>query len=212
MIATDYPGEWLPDPVATERTDTGLIQKDVLSYSLMVLLEKLNARQRAVFILKEAFDYEHEEIAEVLGLSAENSRKILSRAKSQLQQDAPLPERAVPADYLNKYVHVITQGDTDRLEKLLAEDISVVSDGGGKAAAFRKPIIGRENVMALLLGLQKKYYREIELVRHTVNHQPAFLHYHNGQLINCQIFSFDGERLDHIFFIRNPDKLRLLEK
>src|SRR5688572_17644493 len=61
-IVADYPGEWLPEPVATEKADTGILRKEVLSYSLMVLLEKLNPRQRAVFILNEAFDYDHEEI------------------------------------------------------------------------------------------------------------------------------------------------------
>src|SRR5690606_3781018 len=84
MLAS-YPGEWLPEPVATEKADREVVQKDILSYSLMVLLEKLNPRQRAVFILKEAFDYDHDEIAGVLNITPENSRKILSRAKSLLQ-------------------------------------------------------------------------------------------------------------------------------
>ena len=73
-----YPGNWLPEPVATEGADHDLHQKDILSYSLMVLMEKLDARQRAIFILKEAFDYDHEEIARLLDISVENSRKILS--------------------------------------------------------------------------------------------------------------------------------------
>ncbi|HEY6977131.1 MAG TPA: sigma-70 family RNA polymerase sigma factor, partial [Chitinophagaceae bacterium] len=76
-----YPGEWLPEPVATEKADTALNRKEILSYSLMVLLERLNAKQRAVFILKEAFAYDHAEIAEVLDITEEHSRKLLSRAK-----------------------------------------------------------------------------------------------------------------------------------
>src|SRR5690349_10733642 len=68
-FVSEYPGTWLPEPVATEKADTNLEQKDILSYSLMVLLEKLNAQQRAVFILKEAFDYNHEEIASLLDIT-----------------------------------------------------------------------------------------------------------------------------------------------
>ena len=210
-LVADYPGEWLPEPVATERADAGIDRKEILSYSLMVLLEKLNAKQRAVFILREAFDYEHEEIAEVLDISPENSRKILSRAKVQLQLDSVVDEKSVPHDHLDKYIHVISMGDTGTLEKLLTEDISVISDGGGKAAAFRNPIAGREHVISLLLGLKKKYYKKVHSVKREINHQPALYHYAEGNLITCQIFSFSGDRLDHIFFIRNPDKLKNLE-
>src|SRR3954471_10200972 len=84
-MRSGYPGNWLPEPVATETADGNLNQRDILSYSLMVLLEKLDAKQRAVFILKEAFNYDHEEIADVLDISVENSRKILSRARAALQ-------------------------------------------------------------------------------------------------------------------------------
>src|SRR5579859_4509559 len=78
------PEEWLPEPVATESADANVYLKDILSYSLLVLLEKLNAKERAVFILKESFDYDHEEMAEILGITEEHSRKLLSRAKSKL--------------------------------------------------------------------------------------------------------------------------------
>jgi RNA polymerase sigma-70 factor (ECF subfamily) len=210
-VVADYPGEWLPEPVATERADAGIDQKEILTYSLMVLLEKLNAKQRAVFILKEAFDYEHEEIAEVLDISPQNSRKILSRAKVQLQIDNVVDEKSVPMDQLDKYLHVMAKGDMGSLEKLLTEDISVISDGGGKAVAFRKPIAGRDHVIALLMGLQKKYYKNVEFVKQQINHQPALYHYVDGKLITCQIFSFEGDRLDHIFYIRNPDKLKNLQ-
>ncbi len=210
-ILADYPGEWLPEPIATEKADKGIEQKELLSYSLMVLLEKLNARQRAVFILKEAFDYEHEEIAEVLDISTENSRKILSRARAQLQVNNPVEEKAVPHNYLDKYIHVISKGDISRLEQLLADDITIVSDGGGKAIAFRNPITGRKRVVKVLMGLQKKYYAKVRLKKSMINHQPALFHYYEGQLVTCQIFSFTGKQLDHIFFVRNPEKLKALE-
>ena len=211
-LVASYPGEWLPEPVATEKADASVNGKEILSYSLMVLLEKLNARQRAVFILKEAFDYEHEEIAEVLGITIENSRKILSRAKNQLRESDSAEEKEnIATDYINRYLHVIREGDTSRLEQLLTEDITVISDGGGKVVAFRKPVFGKESVVALLLGIYKKFYYKVQIEQRQINHQPALFYYEEGKLVNCQVFSFESGHIDRIFFIRNPDKLKALE-
>jgi RNA polymerase sigma-70 factor (ECF subfamily) len=207
----NYPGEWLPEPVATERADTIIIREDVLSYSLMVLLEKLNAKQRAVFILKEAFDYEHEEIAGVLGISVENSRKLLNRAKDQLQSALPETERKVPADYLSKYMEVIRNGDTSGLERLLTDEITVISDGGGKAVAFMKPVSGKQSVSALLMGIFHKFYNKVRIEKANINHQPALFYYENNKLVTCQVFSIEKGNITNIYFIRNPDKLKELQ-
>lgn len=209
-IVTDYTGQWLPEPVATEMADTSLLRKEVLSYSLMVLMEKLNPKQRAVFILNEAFEYDHEEIARVLDITVENSRKILSRAKALLHTDSPVPEKKVPADYLDKYLEVIRAGDTSRLEQLLTQDIAVVSDGGGKVAAFMNPILGRESVMALLRGVHKKFYNQLRMEKTLINHQPAIFYYdENDQLVTCEILSLSPDGyIENIFYMRNPDKLK----
>lgn len=209
-IVADYPGEWLPEPVATERADTAILRKEVLSYSLMVLLEKLNPKQRAVFILNEAFEYDHEEIAKVLDITVENSRKILSRAKGLLHADATVVEKKIPADYLDKYLEVIRNGDTSRLEQLLTQEIAVVSDGGGKVTAFMKPVLGRESVIALLLGLHKKFYSQARLEKTMINHQPAIFYYdENNKLVTCQVLSLSPDgHIGNMFFMRNPDKLK----
>jgi len=208
-----YPGEWLPEPVDTEQADTAMKRKEVLSYSLMVLLEKLNPKQRAVFILKEAFDYDHEDIAAALDITVENSRKLLSRSKSILKEDTPV-EESVPVDYLNKYVAVIQSGDTKQLEKMLNTDIGFISDGGGKAKAAINPVYGSANVIAMLLGIQRKFYKEnsLTLEEAVINHQPALLYYIDGKLINCQVFAIKNGVIENVFFIRNPDKLKSLEK
>jgi RNA polymerase sigma factor (sigma-70 family) len=207
-LISSYPGPWLPEPVATETADDTIQREDILSYSLMVLLEKLTAKQRAVFILKEAFDYEHEEIADALGITTENSRKLLSRAKVQLREYTPEEEKKVPAEYLNKYMQVIAAGDTAKLEQLLAEDITVVSDGGGKAAAFRKPIVGRNDVVSLLLGLHKKFYGKVRFEQRLINHQPALFYIVDDKIVTCQIFSLKNGHVVDIYFMRNPDKLK----
>lgn len=205
----EYPGQWLPEPVATENAEITVNRKEILSYSLMVLLEKLDSKQRAVFILKEAFDYDHEEIAKVLGITTENSRKILSRARRDLQV-ASTPAK-VSLEWLNKYLAIMERGDMSELEQLLNEDITVVSDGGGKATAFLNVIRGLKSASALLSGLYKKSYKMVEVRTGQVNHQPALFFYHENNLVTCQIFSLKNNEVESIFFIRNPDKLKGLQ-
>jgi RNA polymerase sigma factor (sigma-70 family) len=206
-----YPGQWLPEPIATETPESSLHQKEILSYSVMVLLEKLDPKQRAVFILKEAFDYDHEEIASVLGITIENSRKILSRAKSDLKTSSS-PDRNVQRDLVQQYMTVLEQRDVKALEKLLNEQISVISDGGGKVTAFLNPVQGIKSVMALLQGLFKKGYGQARSEFGWVNHQPAIYYYHEGHLETVQIFSIENEQFDRIFYIRNPDKMNAVKK
>lgn len=210
-LLAQYPGEWLPEPVATDFADSQIIRKEVLSYSLMVLLEKLNAKQRAVFILREAFSYDHEQIAETLSISIENSRKLLSRAKDQIHSPA-VTQQNIPKEYLEKFLHVLQTGDTVQLEQLLVNDITLTSDGGGKAVAFVKPVLGRKAVTKLLAGLFKKFYNDARLETAVINHQPALFYYENDKLVTCQILTVKDGHVTDIFFIRNPDKLRILKK
>jgi RNA polymerase sigma-70 factor (ECF subfamily) len=200
----------LPEPLATERADHDLNQKDILSYSLMVLMEKLDARQRAVFILKEAFDYDHEEIAEVLDISIENSRKILSRAKKELKTSSGNSIVKTPPDYLDKYIDIIRNGDTARLEQLLSDDIVLVSDGGGKAAAAQHPVVGKEKALLFLSGIYRKFYQDKSIEKGFVNHHPALFFYEGGQLVTCQVFELQNEKVHRAYFLRNPDKLASL--
>src|SRR3546814_639413 len=98
---------WLPEPVSTEPADARIKKKEIISYSMMVLLEHLSAKERAVFILKEAFDYAHEEIAETLSMTVENSRQLLSRAKRSLRSnDAGFRPAAAASDFLQTYIQI----------------------------------------------------------------------------------------------------------
>ena len=209
---SDYPGNWLPEPVATDDPHTTVYRKEILSYTVMVLLEKLDPKQRAVFILKEAFDYDHADIARVLGISVENSRKILNRAKNELRLDsAPkVPEKQ--SAMLRRFLAVLESGDMAELERLLHEQVNVVSDGGGKVPAFRNIIRGARSVSALLTGLYKKTFMHVDSEITWINHQPAILLHYENTLVTCQIFSIEGDQVDHVFIIRNPDKLAVIEK
>jgi len=211
MLA-DYPGQWLPEPVSADGADTLINRKDILSYSLMVLLERLNARQRAVFILKEAFDYEHSEIGEVIGITEEHSRQILSRAKKQIKTASAIPNPANRDEIFRRYVDVIRRGDTSQLELMLNQDIVMISDGGGKVSASRNPIHGRKDTVAMLLGLHKKFYSQLDVEYTLVNHQPALLYFDKDVLVNCHIITIENGCITGVYVMRNPDKLKLLQK
>lgn len=205
----EYPGEWLPEPVSSETADGSLIQKEVLSYSVMVMLEKLNARQRAVFILREAFDYDHSEIAATIGISEENSRQLLTRAKKQVRSGVIAKTRP-DHSIIKKYLDVLQRADTNRLIELLNEDITVISDGGGKVSASINPIVGLKHAVAFITGIYRKFYlgNSCEFVR--VNHQPALYYSENGILRTCFVFDVVDDKIENIYVIRNPDKLAFL--
>lgn len=211
---TAYPGAWLPEPVTTEHADRNINRKEILAYSLMVLLEKLNSKQRAVFILKEAFAYDHAEIATVLGITEAHSRKLLSRAKIQLDAAPAVTKSTRHNSYIDKYLSVIARADMQALEQMLHDEITVLSDGGGKVSAFRKPIFGKKAVIKVLLGIYRKFYSHTNIVLKPtrVNHQPALCYFNKDKLVSCQVFGVENGRLQNVFFIRNPDKLQVLEK
>jgi len=211
-LVAGYPGPWLPEPVAAERADSGIEQKEILSYSLMVLLEKLNVKQRAVFILKEAFDYDHEEIAGVLDITAENSRKLLSRAKEQLQKGTPVAHMPATTSWIDKYLSVIQQGDVHLLEQLFHDEVSLIADGGGKATAATKPLAGIHAVSSFLMGVFAKTYQYLKTEKGTVNQDPALFFYYEGKLVTCQVFALQDGHMTNTWLIRNPDKLAALQK
>lgn len=206
-----YPGEWLPEPIATETADAGIVKTEILSYSLLVLLEELDAKQRAVFILREAFDYPYEEIAEILSISTDLARQLLSRARKKIANRS-LQAAGQPQQLTQRYLTLIHNADTKGLEQLLTEDILLVSDGGGKASAALKPMEGRATVITFLKGIYQKFYSGAPIDIVMINHCPALLFYENGRVATCQVLVFENERLTNIYAIRNPDKLINLQK
>jgi RNA polymerase sigma-70 factor (ECF subfamily) len=210
-IRASYPGEWLPEPVATERADASVEKEELLSYSLMLLMERLTPKQRAVFILKEGFDYGHEEIAGLLDITVPHSRKLLSRAKGLLQ-DAGHMEEETPGAFVTRYLDAIREGDMKKIEKLLSEEVLMVSDGGGKASAIPRPLQGRESVVAFISAVFSKFYSGAKILTGEVNHQPAIFYFENGKLSTCQVISLREGTAAGMYFMRNPEKLVLLEK
>lgn len=205
---------WLPEPIATEEADTNINLREIVSYSMLVLLEQLNPKERAVFILKEGFGYSHEEIAEVLSSTVVHSRKLLSRAKAKLNpSNQPFQSsnsEALSEDFLEKYIQAIRGRDTKTLESLLSEDIAFFADGGEKLNVVKKTSTGIQEVSDLLIFIFHKFQVAYQPFFTTINHQPAILYYLGAELKACQVFEIspiEGKIL-RIDTVLDPEKLK----
>lgn len=203
----------LPEPISTENADADITRKEILSFSLLVLLDKLNPKERAIFILKEAFDYSHEDIAQTLDLSIENSRKLLSRAKTKLgEYKSPKPGGASASRQLEDYISAIQTGNMKSLEGMFAKEINVKTDGG-TVSIVAEFVSGIGEVAQFLCYVYNTYQTTAKIRITSVNNQPALLFYKDNILVNCQIFNIDPETgaiLD-ILSVVNPDKLNNFE-
>lgn len=207
---------WLPEPVATaDAADRNLQLGEVLSYSLLVLMERLSAAERAVFILRESFEYGHNEIAGVLGISEAHSRKLLSRAKDRLFK--PAPKRSIAREQrereiLDQYIDAIRNRDMQQLEGLMNADIRYYADGGGKVPLAASLCLGATAVAALQTMVYHKWLVKAKIKYIRVNHQPAFLYYKEEQLVACQVFEIHAEQdqLMQLLVVLDPAKLKNL--
>jgi RNA polymerase sigma-70 factor (ECF subfamily) len=218
----EYVGSWLPEPVLTSEVDSPevrLQRAESVTLAFLVLLEKLSPEERAVFLLKEVFEYDHAEIAEILSTTAENSRQLLHRAKTRLAEGRPRltgtaqSRRAVA----ERFARAFSSGDGSELTALLAQDVGMWSDGGGKVSAARRPIIGREQVLHFLIGLHRTAARSPELRMvslriEEVNFEPALILRVGQRLESVFVFSIEDEVISGIRVVRNPDKLTHIDR
>jgi RNA polymerase sigma-70 factor (ECF subfamily) len=152
-----YVGTWLPEPLLTdEEADVARHAEtaDSLSMGFLVLLESLTPVERAVFLLREVFEYEYDEIASVVGKSEENCRQIAVRARRHVQAGRPRFEasKAQREELANRFFQAVVDGDVEELVGMLAADVVAYADGGGRATAFPRPVHGRDKVLRLMGG------------------------------------------------------------
>jgi RNA polymerase sigma-70 factor (ECF subfamily) len=217
-----YIGPWLPEPILTSELktpDTVLQNAESMTLAFLVLLEKLSPEERAVFLLKEIFEYEHLEIAEMLGTSAENSRQLFHRAKLRLTSARPAftgtpASRRAAAE---RFARAFSSGDGSELTTMLKNDVSLCSDGGGKASAARRPLAGRDEVVNFLVGLYRTAQttgraRTASLTIEDVNSEPALVVRVGQCLESIFVFSIEDDVISEIRVIRNPDKLARIDR
>ena len=207
-----YIGTWLPEPIASNREKTihhtKFEEHNLLCYELAFLMEQLSVTERAVFVLREAFDFDHKEIAEAINISTDNSRQLLRRAKEKV---ANLKHKSVfnsvSLNIAKQFIHHISQGNITELIKLFNEDISIIGDGGGKAPAITKPISGKEAVAQFFFKLfgNKNYTPEFSFTE--ILSHPAVTIYINNEIVCVQVLSLSENKISQIFAVLNPDKL-----
>jgi RNA polymerase sigma-70 factor (ECF subfamily) len=212
-----YVGPWLPEPVladgrAFDPLET-VQQRELLSLGMLVLLERLTPPERAVFVLREAFGHSHREVAEILEVNEPHVRQLYRRA----QQHVAAPRKRFTASpgqrrrLLERFLEATLDGDVPALERMLAGDVIAWADGGGKAPAMRRPLVGRQQVLRHLLALTG-YAQRIRLTPEVVNGEPALVMYLDGQLSGVTVPEFDGDRIVAIRTVANPDKLAFFAK
>ena len=209
-----YTGPWLPEPVIADDTLDpldSLIKRDTLSLATLRLMEQLTPPERAVFVLREAFDVPYTQIAEILDVSESNARQLLHRAQTRLGE----PRRRTEADdrqhaeLLERLLWAAGEGRLAELEEMLAADVVSYNDGGGRARAALVPVVGRTKIMAFLGGLRRRFGATSYLRILQVNGQPAAQFSLGGQDALATLEVRDG-KIVSIFTVLNPDKLSYL--
>jgi RNA polymerase sigma-70 factor (ECF subfamily) len=209
-----YVGPWLPEPLVDEQAADPAESSqlaDSLSLAFLVLLETLTPTERAVFILREGFDCEFSEIAGIVEKSEANCRQILTRARKRIDERRPRfdASRADAEKLVLPFMEAVRRGDVEALLTTMAKDVVLVSDGGGKARALLRPIHGAEPIARLLINVTRKFGSVDEERRPaTINGLPGFVSVVGGRVQRVMAFGIYDGRIQALFIITNPDKLR----
>jgi RNA polymerase sigma-70 factor (ECF subfamily) len=218
----EYVGPWLPEPIATgdRGPERSLALAESVTLAFMVLLETLTPEERAVFLLREVFDYEYAEIADMLDLSSANCRQLFHRAKGRLAERKPRFRADVDEKrpLVERFVRAFSEGSEEELTRVLAADVGFWSDGGGKVAAVRRPVFGREPVVNMLIGFRRTApaagipLESVGLEIVNVNGEPAMLSRIAGRLDSVYTMTIEDAAITALRVVRNPDKLTYIER
>jgi RNA polymerase sigma-70 factor, ECF subfamily len=212
-----YIGPWLPEPVITAAQDPcctpghRLELEESVTTAFLLLLESLSPLERAVFLLHEVFDYDYREIAAMVGQKEDACRQHVHRARARLH-DERRRFQVEPQEgqrIAESFVRAATTGDLAGLMRLVAPDVVAISDGGGKASAATKPVVGADRVTRLIDGLVRKFClvegMAISVTR--ANHMPAIVARYHGSVEFVTTLVIEDEQIVAIHVIRNPEKL-----
>ena len=214
-----YPGPWLPEPLPTDplADDPALgdparvvEQQESISMAFLVLLEQLTPAERAVFLLREVFDYPYADVAAIVEKSEAACRQLFHRARQHIDAHQPRFD-ALPNQHeamLNQFLLAVTTGELEPLEQLLAEEVVFQGDGGGKVrGAALQPVHGRMAVARLALGIFKRRPSQTEVAIELFNGQAAIVTRVQGTIFAVTLLEIVGDKIRAIRNVANPDKL-----
>lgn len=208
-----YFGDWLPEPYLRPEGDSmdEVVRDDLLSYGMLVLLERLTPTERTVFVLREALAFDYREIAELVEKSEVNCRKIFSRASAKmgLDPEEPIHPEETSRSWVDGFMAALKQGDMDKILSMLDQEVVMVSDGGGKAHAAINPIVTPQRVARFLLGPIRRYLLEEEaLVEVGRNNGQYGIILRSGEGVHTVgMLHIEHGRIRNLYIVRNPDKL-----
>jgi len=215
-----YPGTWLPEPILTEGDNAALLtpekqlaEYETISMAFLVLLESLTPVERAVFLLREVFDYNYSEIASIIGREESTCRQLFHRAKLHITERRPrfhsTPEEH--REMLGKFIMAIQAGEVEGLMNLLAENVMTWVDGGGKArGAAMRPIMGMNNVTRHALSLLPRAPEGSTFETAEVNGRSAIITRVGGTTVLVLMLDVANGKIQNIRMIANPEKLTQL--
>jgi RNA polymerase sigma-70 factor, ECF subfamily len=212
-----YVGTWLPEPLLTEQISHSKDYTELteaLSFAFLTLLECLSPTERAIFLLREVFDYDYEAIAKIVNKSASNCRQITCRARQHLilrrPRISPLPQRQ--EELIEQFCACWNQGDVHGLIAMMAEDISFWADGGGQVVALQKPLYGCLKVSRFLVAIRRsKQIPDLIPKIVQVNGQLAVVNFVNEKPQSVFNFEFSNDCIQSIFAVVNPEKLKAIQ-
>jgi RNA polymerase sigma-70 factor (ECF subfamily) len=210
-----YPGPWLAEPVIADEAALdpldSLVKRETLSLATLRLMEQLTPPERAVFVLREAFDVPYAQIAEILDVSEANARQLLHRAQGRLAQDERRTEaeESEHRELFERFLSAIGEGELSDLEELLAADVVAYADGGGKVRAAGLPVVGRAKNIRFITNLTRRFGALSSVRVLELNGEPAAWMSVAGDDTLLSLRVRDG-RIQTILTVRNPDKLSYL--
>ena len=213
-----YPGPWLPDPVPTSGfpdLEDSTLRRESITLAFLVLLEVLTPAERAAFLLREVFEYDYAEVARILETSEAACRQLVHRAKQRIAERRPrfATPKERQRELVSSFLEAAARGDLRALEAVLARDVVHEADGGGKAPAATRPVVGPDRVARLYAGLAAKAAPGV--VRFSladVNGETALLVHARERLETVIVFTVEADRITALRAVRNPDKLAWMER
>lgn len=208
----DYIGPWLPEPLLLDEHDpsTDVLLAESVSMAMLVLLETLSPDERAVFVLREVFGFDYDEIATAVSKSVPSVRQVAHRAREHVQARRRRFEPVDPArsaELTTQFFAAAATGDVDALMAMLAPDVVWTADSDGKASAARRPVSGAEKVARAIIGLVRRGVPDMRIELVAANSAPAVVFYSGDKLEGVITVEIVGGKITNFYAMRNPEKL-----
>ncbi|WP_373991051.1 RNA polymerase sigma-70 factor [Duganella sp. BuS-21] len=207
-----YVGWWLPEPIVEfdEHTpESNAERASEVSMAFLWVLERLSPEERAAFLMRQVFEHDYADIAAMLGKSEAACRQMVHRAQQRVQQQTPRfqVQKEQHHALLGRFIAAAQLGDRAAMKTMLADDVQLVADGGGKVNSYLHILHGAGRVAGSFWSLEHQYPQQVAYRQARVNGEPGLVRYVDGQLESAQSFRIENDHIVAVFIVRNPDKL-----